>query len=278
MTMARPKLHDIVPESVFQKFLVLQAKARVISDVLRSREHILYQSHMRAYTTLLSHILASNPDIAGYVELHRSYRHPADLVIMRQQVRALSGPGIAGSRYTLDKLLHNGNGVSAEVGRSDDVKSVFALRLPEDTLPSIVEMVRRTGESVMYATPEGAAKYYVNRVQRLANEAANTDQSFYFDAETIVDDPDRLLSALTGFLGLSTDLSTEYETFEQTGQEGSGDPSKNIQSGTIVRDRERPNVDFPEDLIQQATDAYHLAREALLVACSHTVTSTEVSE
>lgn len=274
--MTRRPLRNRVPDPVFQRFREYQTKARAIAQILRPGEYIFYQSHMRAFTTLTSHILASSPEVAGYVELHRSYRHPADLVMMRHQIQALSGAGLGTSRYYLDKLLHNGNGVSSDVGQSEAVNSIFALRRPAETLPSIVAMVAKTGEAMDYATPEGATDYYIRRVERLAHEASKAGRSFYFDAETIVDETDRLLSRLTGFLDLSHPLSSDYETFEQTGKIGIGDPSENIATGTVVRDREKPQIDFPADLVADADTAYVAARRQLLATCSVTVTQQGV--
>ena len=271
--MSRPKLSQVLPSSVFAQLQVAQTKTRAIADILRSSEHIFYQSHMRAYTSLISHILASNPEIAGYLELHRSYRHPADLVVMRHQIQTISGAGVHRSRYHLDKLLHNGNGVSEEIASMNGSKSIFALRRPAETLPSIIEMVNLTGERMAYDNPEGATEYYLNRVQRLVHEADKAGDSFYFDAESVIDDTDRLLGRLTAFLGLESVLVGEYNTFAQTGEKGSGDPSENIKSGTIVRDRKTPTVDFPTELLAEADEAYQGARQELIQRCTITVTN-----
>lgn len=268
------ELFKALPKPVLERLRSTQTKARAIVDILSSTDHIFYQSHMRAYTTLTSHILASSPEIIGYVELHRSYRHEADLVLMRHQLQSLSGPGVTKSRYMLDKLLHNGNGVSEDIGKSPRVRSLFALRHPSETLPSILEMVARTGEKLDYSTPDGATAYYVERVARLAHEAEKAGTSFYFDAETIVDDTDRLLSRLTDFLGLNEQLSHQYQTFEQTGTAGAGDPSNNIKSGVILRDREQSKMQVPDDLLQIASTAYDQARARLISVCDMTVTTT----
>lgn len=271
--MSRPKVRQLLPAPVFDQFLALQTKARAIADILRPSDHVFYQSHMRAYTTLVSHILASNPEVAGYIELHRSYRHPADLVVMRHQIQTVTGAGVSRSRYKLDKLLHNGNGVSQEIAAGSNVKSIFALRRPAETLPSIVDMVSRTGERMSYETPEGATDYYINRVRRLAVEADKARDSLYFDAETVIDDTDRLLERLSTFLDLKSPLRSDYQTFAQTGKKGAGDPSENIKSGTILRDRPRANLEFPSDLIEAADAAYAESRRELIQTCTITVTN-----
>lgn len=270
--MSRPRLQQLLPRAAFERFQVAQTKLRAIVDILGTSEYIFYQSHMRAYTSLISHILANNPEIIGYIELHRSYRHPADLVMMRQQIQTVSGAGLNRARYKLDKMLHNGNGVGDEIMRSPDVKSIFALRKPHETLPSIVAMVERTGEKVAYASIEGATEYYVQRVQRLAADATRAGSSIYFDAETVVDDTDRLLGRLSSFLGLRTPLESEYKTYSETGRVGSGDPSQNIHSGTVVRDRERAEIEVPLELLERAEAAYRSARHGLIQSCSVTVT------
>jgi hypothetical protein len=270
------KVIDALPTSVKEQLRTTRAKGRAIADILRSSDYIFYQSHMRAYTTLVSHILASNPDVNGYMELHRSYRNPADLVIMRQQLLAATKDGVVDrSRYKLDKLLHNGNTVATEVAVMSNVRSVFSLRHPSETLPSIVQMVEKTGEQRTYGTPEGATEYYVKRVRQLVDEASRPGAGLYFDAELIVSDTDRLLRELAEFLSLKVPLRSEYDTFDQTGKEGTGDPSAHITTGAIVRNRPASSVAIPAELIERASDAYRDARTSLIEHCSASVTTED---
>ena len=55
-------------------------------EALRSKRYILVLSHMRCYSSLLCHILNSNPEVAGYVETHSSYHGRSDLWRLKRRV------------------------------------------------------------------------------------------------------------------------------------------------------------------------------------------------
>jgi hypothetical protein len=50
------------------------------------KDYIFIISHMRSYSSLLSHVLSSNHDICGYLEMHQSYSGWLDFVKLRFKV------------------------------------------------------------------------------------------------------------------------------------------------------------------------------------------------
>lgn len=120
-----------------KKILVLLCRNPQI--VFGNMGYIFIMSHMRSRSSLLSHILGSNPAISGYSESHHSYldwKHFA-----RLRIRAYSGNrGKSNLKYTLDKILWNNYRISNQMCLKENLKIIFLLREPEDTLKSIINM------------------------------------------------------------------------------------------------------------------------------------------
>lgn len=150
---------------------------------------------MRAYTSLVGHILGSHPEVDGYYELHRGYLTADDLEQQRAQY-AEHDRLKPGSRYLFDKLLHNDYALNLALPELADAVVLVALRPPEPTLKSIVALFARKPGEDPYATPTGAARYYLDRLAALADfSARHAGRTRYFDAPLIRDDPPRLLAA-----------------------------------------------------------------------------------
>jgi hypothetical protein len=192
-------------------------------------------SHMRSRSTLLSHILGSHSEIAGYRERHTSYRSNLDLLRMRY--RMWSELQWKSSSYLLDKLLHNDQQVDFSLFKSGQYKCIFFIRTPESTIKSIVSMGRKRGRSD-YGDVTWAVRYYYQRVIAMIALASSIParNRYCFDADDFISDSkDKLLTEISSFLSLDVPLSENYQLFETTGQTAHGDPSKFIQSGRVVQ-------------------------------------------
>lgn len=238
----------------------------------RAPTRIFLLSHMRAYTSLVGHILGSHPEIDGYYELHRSYLTAQDLDAQLGQYadRDAFKPD---SRYFFDKLLHNDHALDLDLPELADAVVLVSLLEPAPTLKSIIHLFARKSRDDLYATPAGAARYYVERLAALAAFAqAHPGRCRYFDAPLICDDPPRLLTALAGWLGLATPLSESYGTFAMTGVPGAGDSSPAMAAGRILRERPPPpDVALDPALLQQAEAAYRDCRARLIAHAAATV-------
>jgi hypothetical protein len=240
--------------------LNLAANARVAfrrpSVFVSRREYILVFSHMRSYSSLLCHILGSHSQIAGYAEMHQSYRGRLDLMRVRARVFRSLGGELEG-RFVLDKLLHNQYSVSGSIGNDPAVHPIFLVRQPGPTLGSIVEMGRRIPTVRWYSDPAAVTSYYESRLGELARLAASIDRSFLFiRAEDVVDDTTGVFQSLRSFLGLEQPLDESYSLFEHTGEPGWGDDSTKICQGHIVRDRSHRSGEFEDVLLSRAKLAY----------------------
>lgn len=232
----------------------------------RQVTRIFLLSHMRAYTSLLGHILGSHPEIDGYYEMHRSYAFGADLERQMRAYEERERPK-PGSRYLFDKLLHNDYTLNLALPELGDAIILLALRQPEPTLKSILGLFAKKTSDDLYADPAGATTYYVERVQALAAFGRQQPQRyFYFDAERVCADTRCLLGELGRWLQLASPLTEDYQLFSQTGVSGTGDSSPAIAAGHILHqaaDR-HPDIALDPALLKQVTQAYQHCRQQLL--------------
>lgn len=233
--------------------------------MLQPLSRIFLLSHMRAYTSLLGHILGSHPQINGYYELHQSYESMQDLA-RQEQAYTRHDTLKPGSRYLFDKLLHNGYTLNLQLPELHDAHILLALRQPEPTIKSILHLFANKNSDALYAYPAEATQYYIRRLESLAAFARQHPQRYdYFDAERIRTDTDNLLATLGRWLQLATPLSANYQQFSKTGVAGAGDTSPVINSGKVMGNAsEYPDIVLEASLLAQAQQAYQACRTQLI--------------
>ncbi len=235
--------------------------------------YLFVLSHMRSFSSLLCHVLGSHPEISGYGEAHQSYVGRRDLDRLVKTVRVQNGDAALG-RYVLDKILHNQHEIAPVMIARPDVRWMFLLRNPGDTITSIVNMAHSFKHTGPYSDPIQVADYYIARVKWMAQFGEQHGHAALFvDSERLVDDTDAVLASLTRWLELATPLSREYRTFPLTGTPGHGDPSPNIRTGRVVTDagerhRDYVPVTIPGDALARANAAYAACRAFLTRACA----------
>lgn len=246
------------------------SKARKLSLIV-SNPHIVtcktgylfLLSHMRSRSTVLSHVLGSNPDICGYSELHRAYNSWVDLWKMRAELFDETRCNLS-DKLLHDKLLHNSCAISDEILQSVKPRIIFLLREPESTLRSIINMGHRTGVA-WYQDPQKAARYYCSRLAALEQYASRVRGQYYFvDAEEMVNDTDAVLKSLSDWLGLSEPLGRSYSQFANTGRRHYGDSSEHIKSGVIKKTEGHPEVVLPGEALRSARRSYDQCKQYLL--------------
>jgi hypothetical protein len=218
---------------------------------------------MRSYSSVLSHVLGSHPQIDGYCETHLRYRFSFDLLRLKWRVRRLTGEPLRG-RYVLDKILHNYPLTSA-ILENPRTRAIILLREPVDVVQSIVHMGRHLDINDRNSNVANAAKYYVERLSQLTRLARVFGRRAAFvESEALMTRTDETLTFLQRFLALDSPLERRYRSFAKTGKPGYGDPSEMIHSGEISRrDRERPDYSIPAALIAEAVAAH----SECLLAC-----------
>ena len=224
-------------------------------------------SHMRSYSSVLSHVLGSHPQIDGYCETHLRYRFSFDLLRLKWRVRKLTGEPLRG-RYVLDKILHN-YPVATPIVENPRTRAVFLLRQPVEVVRSIVHMGRYLDANERNANVVNATRYYVERLSQLARLARVFGRrAAFLESESLMTRTDGALAFLSDFLELDTPLERRYRSFSKTGKPGYGDPSDMIHSGEIEnRTRERPIYSIPAELEAEAVQAYAECFSACTLHC-----------
>lgn len=217
----------------------------------RRYQNLFLISHMRARTSLLSHIMGSHAEIAGYYEQHIAHWKRASDLRLRASLleERLITPD---TRYLLDKVLH----VHLDPPPEAPAVRVILLRQPETTVQSIIRMGLE--RDTKWQDEQEAMTYYCNRLQQILQKAQHCSQpQVLITSEDIVDKPDAVLQGLSRFLKLKTPLSTQYDSFEKTGQAVSGDPSEAIQAGRILRRKHDHDISLTPRLLDQSQACYH---------------------
>src|SRR5262245_18182680 len=97
--------------------------------LLSRRRYLLLLSRPRCFTSLLSHILGSHPEICGSCELDQPYRDHRDLLRLRYMTYWLNDHRVD-VRYLLDKVLFNKYPISSRILNRTDVKILFHISKP----------------------------------------------------------------------------------------------------------------------------------------------------
>lgn len=222
---------------------------------------------MRSYSSVLSHVLGSHPEIDGYCETHLRYRFSLDFLRLQWRVRRLTGEPLSG-RFVLDKVLHNYALVSSVLERPQ-ARVIFLLRQPVDVLQSIVHMGTHLDANAQNASVANATAYYIKRAKELTVLARRVGaRAAFIESETLMSRTEDTLQFLQNFLELETPLERRYRHFPRTGRPGSGDPSEAIRSGEIRAHRDRkPRSAIPASLIDDAEQAYAECFSACSLYC-----------
>lgn len=231
--MVHPRVRALVPAAAAPTL----RRVRLGATFLRPRAHLFLFSHMRSYSSVLGHILGSNPEIDGYSELQLSYTSELDLIRASLRVYETNGNKLRG-RYVFDKVLHGHLKVGGVVLSRPKAKAIFVVREPEATIKSTVAMAQRKANPGWKGDIDKVAGYYARRVGQLVELAeAMKGPTCVFEAEALMDRSDEVLAGLTAFLGLKQPLSSDYDKFSHTGKARFGDPGQHISSGTLVTER-----------------------------------------
>ena len=266
-TPAMPSLtrHAVaVPVKYFKKALKSAfRKAIEVNIALNGHKHryVFVLAHMRSGSTLLSHILGSNPEFAYGGESYTMFQTSADLrnltIETCQRLRRLS----LGETYVVGQI--NWASLADSVLKSPLIyKCVILIRSPEATLRSRVVTPAAPGQPGMQE--KDALDYYVHRLEQLVGYGRTLgNRAMLIEYDDLVDNSEETLDALTDFFNVDQPFHTKYKLHRVTG--GYGDPSKNIWSGQIIRTPPH-NAHIDADTLAKASTAFHNCRERLLIA------------
>ena len=211
--------------------------------------------HMRSGSTLLTHIIASNPNFVSAGETHVTYRTSADLsrlaVITCQRLRRLK----LTATYVVDQINHNY--VSDETFSSPLIRNfVILIRAPDATLKSMI--------STFHWDQQVALECYVDRLSELEKcGEILKEKALLVEYDDLIDRTEETLAVLTEYFHVTPPFKKNYAMLGTTGR--FGDPSSNIRVGSIVRTQSHTVPIDPQILIQ-ASVAFNQCRKRLLSA------------
>ena len=214
-------------------------------------QYIHLLSHPRSGSTLLSHILLSHPDITGFGESKLVYSKSKDIkkLPILVALKLHNFPFLGNETYVLDKLVHNWLITAENVSSiyNQHTYIIFLLREPKPTLNSMSRLhwIRTKDNPKEYVV-----EWYINRIQVIQKYCQQLKKSRYrylavLTYKQILYDTKKVFEMLENFLQLDYPLSEKYKVLRTTGRWGTGDSSKYIKSGKIIKHREQK---YPSDI------------------------------
>jgi hypothetical protein len=219
---------------------------------------LLILSHMRSGSSLLTHILATNPEIIGYGETHLKYQTEADFKALLQKVYwAVRGYQMHHT-YVLDKLLHDSK-LTPEILRSPQIYMIFLVREPVATIASLLKLKTDWTEAK-------ALDYYIKRLgtlEQYAKISQEPQRKLFLTYSDLLERSEKSLALLRSFLQVRSPFAENYQVLPTTGFKGVGDSSDKIKAGHIVRDQ--------KILKPELSDATNTASQAAFEQCIATL-------
>ncbi|MEM6434392.1 MAG: sulfotransferase [Cyanobacteria bacterium P01_D01_bin.115] len=218
-------------------------------------------SHMRSGSSLLTHILNTNPAIAGYGESHISYKGLQDFKSLISRVywssqeyrnlRDLQKLSLH-ETYILDKLLHNNKLVDISLLQSDNVFVIFLVREPRRSLNSIRDLKPDWSE-------EKTLHHYCDRLKELVHYAesmSSSERALLLRHDQLIEHSPQVFEALQDFLGTEIGFSEKYQILKTTGAKHVGDSKGDIRAGQIMRTQRELKETISQEYVDQAQVVY----------------------
>ena len=242
--------------------VVMAAEAGLQAVGVPSPSALLLLGHMRSGSTLLLHLLMTNPDVSALGERGVVYASRADLARLAIAWRMARRSPFQRLRYVADQVNHNHLTPNSRLLRDPRVRILFLLRRPELTIASILELYRTHYRQAW--SPSQAVDYYVERLgalTELGESLANPICAALIPYEALTDLPQDTLEALRVFLGLKRGFTQTYSTHSFTGKHG--DPGPNIAAGRIIHKAPTTQARLNVSELDRASRAYDQCRRAL---------------
>lgn len=256
-----------LPTNIRYKFLQLRIHTTKSPYHIQFRKSpysiIFVLSHMRSGSSLLSHILNSNPEIIGYGETHQRYESVQDFKSLIFRIYWLNREMDMNHTYLFDKILHNHKIVNNSILTSENLHSIFLLREPKRTLSSILDIKP-------HLTEEQATNYYINRLLDLevyARLINSKDRCLLIKYDQLIKKSDLVFQKLQRFLKTQKGFSEKYDLMRTTGMRGIGDSSDNIHAGQIIRQERKLSRKISPELTQKADKAFDDCQLVLTQYC-----------
>ena len=233
---------------------------------------LLLLSHMRSGSSLLTHLLTTNPEVIGYGETHTNYTDASDFKTLLKKVywqtqdfRTLGDMQNLrmDHQYVMDKVLHNKKFLDHDFLQSEQVYAIFLLREPARSLASIADLKPHWNQ-------QDTIEYYSQRLAMLVEYARlinNQQRMLVVSYEQLLENTPQVLTTLQDFLQTQAPFTEEYRVLKTTGMKGVGDSKGNIKAGKIVRSQRQLTQAFSAELVEQAKQVHSDCQTALVELC-----------
>jgi hypothetical protein len=221
-------------------------------------------SHMRSGSSLLTHILNSNPEIIGYGETHTQYASEKDFKTLMFKVYWNIRDLNMNHKYILDKVLHNNKFLEYQFLVSDKIFGIFLIREPQRSLASMLELKPHWSE-------KDALNYYCERLSKLEEYAKlinNKERSLLIVHDQILNNSEAVFESLKKFLGTQQGFSEKYQIMRTTGQRDVGDWQGNIKAGRIIRTPRKLDNKISQESLEQGIQAFNQCQSVLVQYCT----------
>src|SRR3984957_4837740 len=150
---------------------------------------LLLLGHMRCGSTLLLHLLMTNPQVSAQGERNAVYASGADFARLALSTRLAHPSPLRRLRYVADQVNHNHATPGEQVLGRRRVRAVFLLRGSDAALASLLELSRVFYEGAW--SPERALEYYIGRGARLQQLAGGfrPGQAAFLTSHTLTPPP-----------------------------------------------------------------------------------------
>ena len=130
---------------------------------------VLIMGHMRSGSTLLLHILLTNPRLIGCGERNAAYSSHLDLDKLAVAARLAQRAPFRRVQYAVDQINHDKFTPSGDFLKDERVLLIFLVRNPAPTIHSILELTRTFYGGAW--TVEKTVDYYCRRLRTLTEHA-----------------------------------------------------------------------------------------------------------
>jgi hypothetical protein len=219
---------------------------------IRPPRIVFIMGHMRSGSTLLMHILISNPELIGCGERNVPYRSADDLEKLEIAARRLQSSPFREVSYVVDQINHNEFTPDPDLFKSERLRCIFLIRQPEEAIQSLLRLTQPSSDPW---SVERAIDYYVGRLKSLRVFRERVDgRAIALTYSELVDHSPETLDRLSSFLSLTSPLKPEYSIQPFTGRRG--DTSNRICSGRIARGTFEATFPISDCQRDQLNEAY----------------------
>jgi hypothetical protein len=222
---------------------------------------LLILGHMRSGSSLLLHLLLTNPDIIACGERNSAYKSERDLDWLELETRLQRRAPFRRFRYVADQINHDKFTPNEALLRHPRVRLLFLVREPIGSISSVINLTRAFYEEWPAAK---AVYYYAQRLTtlaRLAERAIPRGNALFTTYDDLINNTSVELERMRKFLGLETGFSQTYNLHNFTGMRG--DPSERIRAGRIVRNCAHSLLDIPASEAERAWNAFRIYEGSL---------------